>query len=141
MKTESFRARRQPVLLSLAILLFVTAGCGDRNSSPPDIGNSPPHSASAQLSGRLTAALAISDVLKRDAALAVVADAAAQDGNVATAKSALLEIRDRIKKDDAAIAAALALAKAGKGNDAPTIALLISDTIKRDNTLSKLAGK
>ena len=127
--------------IKLSALLVVATGCGDRNSPPSDAANPPQTSAATQPNGRLTAALAIRDVLKRDAALTVVANAAAQDGDVASAKSALLEIRDRIKQDDAATAAALTLAKIGKHNDAPTLALLISDTIKRDDTLSKLAGK
>ena len=141
MKIETPHAWSNRLLLSLATLLTVATGCGDRNSPPPAAASSPTTSAATQPNGRLTAALAIRDVLKRDAALTVVANAAAQDGDVASAKSALLEIRDRIKQDDAATAAALTLAKIGKHNDAPTLALLISDTIKRDDTLSKLAGK
>ena len=127
--------------IKLSGLLIIAEGCGDRNSLAPAAASPPTTSAATQPNGRLTAALAIRDFLKRDAALTVVANAAAQDGDVASAKSALLEIRDRIKKDNMASAAALTLAKAGKHNDAPTLALLISDTIKRDDTLSKLAGK
>ena len=132
MKIETPHAWSNRLLLSLSTLLTVATGCGDRNSPPPAAASSPTTSAATQPNGRLTAALAIRDVLKRDAA---------QDGDVASAKSALLEIRDRIKQDDTASSAALTLAKIGKHNDAPTLALLISDTIKRDDTLSKLAGK
>ena len=130
---------RLPRLLALAALICFIPGCRDRNTTPPTSSNSSPAPDANQSDGRLTAALAISDSLKRDAALRSVSDLAAQAGDAATVKKAVLEIGDSNKKDDAASSSALALAKVGKRADAAGIARMISDTNKRDDTLSKLA--
>ena len=122
--------------LGLAALLCFTPGCRDKNTTAPST-STPPDA--KQADGRLTAALAISDFLKRDVALRSVADLAAQAGDAATVKKAVSEIGDSNKKDDAASSSALALAKVGKRADAAGIARMVGDTNKRDDTLSKLA--
>ena len=129
------------LVLGLAAFLCFTAGCRDKNTATPSDAVSPPTPEASQSEGRLTAAVAISDSFKRDAALRAVADQAAQAGDAATVKKAVLEIGDSNKKDDAASSSALALANVGKRTDAAKVARMISDTDKRDNTLSKLAGK
>ena len=127
---------RFSLLLGLAALLCFTPGCREKNTPPPAT-STPPDA--TQSDGRLAAAVAISDSLKRDAALRTVADLAAKAGDAATVKKAVLEIGDSNKKDDAASLSALALAKAGKRADAAEIARMIGGTNKRDDTLSKLA--
>ena len=100
MKIETPHAWSNRLLLSLATLLTVATGCGDRNSPSSDAANPPPTSATAQPNGRLTAALAIRDVLKRDDAATAAALALAKAGKHKDAPTLALLISDTIKRDD-----------------------------------------
>lgn len=133
----------RPALLSVCVatLLSLAAGCGDKADPPASSPGAPAQQSESSSAGRLAAALAISDTIKRDNALGAVADFAGQAGDAEAVKMAVLQIRDTIKRDHAADSAALALAKAGKRTDAATVARMMGDTVKRDNTLSKLAEK
>lgn len=121
-------SRLAPLSVCVAVLLCVAAGCSKRTVMSPS-------------EGRLAAALAISDTIKRDNALGAVADFAGQAGDAETVKKAVLKMGDSIKRDNAADLAAQALAKAGKRTDAAAVARMMGDAVKRDNTLSKLAEK
>ena len=100
----------------------------------------PAQLAASPLKGKLDAAMAIRDGIKRDDALLKVAVDAASLGEVEVAKKAVQEIRDGIKHDDAAARCAVPLAEQGKTKEATTIANLIRDAVKRDDTLAKIAS-
>lgn len=139
------RILRLPFLLGLTASLCLAAGCKDRQASSPGAPTSPASSAAnsdaTQADARLQAALAISDTVKRDAALRAVADLAAQVGDAPTVRKAVLQIGNTVNKDAAADTSAMALAKAGKRAEAAEIARMMSNTTKRDDTLLKLAEK
>jgi hypothetical protein len=96
--------------------------------------------AASPLKGKLDAAMAIRDGIKRDDALMKVAVDAASMGEVEVARKAVQEIHDGIKHDEAAARCAVPLAEQGKTKEATTIANLIRDGLKRDDTLSKIAS-
>ena len=86
--------------IKLSGLLIIAEGCGDRNSPAPAAASPPTTSAATQPNGRLTAALAIRDVLKRDDAATAAALTLAKIGKHNDAPTLALLISDTIKRDD-----------------------------------------
>ena len=93
----------------------------------------------AALSGRLEAALAISDPYKRDSALDRVAQEAAEAGDPEVTKKALAALRDPLLRDSAAAACAAKLATAGQLAAGTEVAKTIQEPNRRDDVLEKLA--
>ena len=135
----SFKPRHF-LLLVLALVAGFASGCKREDSAVPvPTGATSTSTASTAFTERLNSALAISDSIKRDGALAVIADSAAQAGDATVVQRAVAQISDSIQRDAATESSALALAKAGKLGDAVKLARTMSDSIKRDSVLSKLA--
>jgi hypothetical protein len=122
---ETMRMIPAVVMLAWAGLM---AGC---DSSKPV--------ASGPIGGRLDAALAITDLSKRNSALAKVAEDAGAAGDADTAKKSIEKITDLNVRNDAAAAAAFKLAEVGKHAEATEVAKKITDLNKKDSVLSKLA--
>jgi hypothetical protein len=89
---------------------------------------------------RLDAARGVTDVAKRDDALAQVVRDAARRGRVGVVRRGLSEVNATEKRDAAASEAALLLAGVNTGDDAVPIAMTIRDQTLRDNTLAKIAA-
>ncbi len=129
-------------LLAGAVLLL--GGCS--SSSNPDakgrdaVGNRDMKGvAGSNFAARFEAARAMMIVSDRDAALAKVAEDAAQAGDAETVQKCLREIRVVDVRDDAAYKAALGLAKSGKADAGTDVAKSIMVVSRRDEALSKLA--
>ena len=131
-------------LIATALVGLLALGVGLGCSSK----DSPRRPAAGQLQGKLDAALALKDEVKRDDALASVA-AEASEGTSDTdpdfarecAREAVKEIKDPVKKDDTASTCARALARRGHYADATVVAKLIADAGKRDATLVAITKK
>jgi hypothetical protein len=93
----------------------------------------------AALSGRLEAALAISDPSKRDSALDRVAQEAAEGGDAEVTKKALAQINNPLVRDATAAACAAKLAAAGHFAAGAEVAKTIQNPTRRDEALEKLA--
>src|SRR5690242_4107256 len=90
------------------------------------------------LETRLKAAMAMSDPVRKDAALERVATEAAQAGKPSVVTMALSNIADGAMRDATSEACALGLARSGWPANAAEVALKISDPRKRDYVLGKL---
>jgi hypothetical protein len=115
--------------IPLAAALACLSGCSGNQPNP----------AAAELQAKLNTALAVSDELQRDAALAYVVREAAAVGEVEVVKTALGRMGDRAAVDAAAKSAALALLEAGMPAQANEVAGLIEDGPTREDVLSRLA--
>ena len=111
--------------LALAGALACACGCGGRQVAPPEMvagvfGES-------EMESRYQAAVAISEPVERDDALAAVA---------------LLDaMRPSPAKDDAAYRCATRLADAGWMQEAVSVAKKIGDAAKRDRALARIAER
>jgi hypothetical protein len=114
---------------TFVLAVFMLSACNNERSDPEQ----------AAFQAKLDSALAITDIPKRDSALAKVAADAGAAGFADIARKAVSKITDIPARDNAASTAALNLATAGKHDDAKDIAKSITDIPKRDNTLSQLA--
>jgi hypothetical protein len=128
----------------LAIALLLVSGCG--SSSHPDAkgrndaGNQDAKDGQgSNLAARFKAARAITIFSEKDAALAKVAEDAAQAGDVDTVQKCLGEITVFQLRDDTAYKAALTLAKAGKTDAGTEVEKSISVFSRRDEALGKIA--
>jgi predicted Zn-dependent protease len=124
--------RQWPCLLcGLSLLL----GCGP-NAAPQAGGR---QAAPGQFKGRLDAAMAMTDLNKRDDALKVIAQDAASAGDPEFVQQALQKFMNLNLKDEAAAAAALKLAANGQNEAAVEVAKTMVDLNKRDQVLQKVA--
>ena len=124
-------------LLIIVLCLFLS-GCGGRRASMPPAADESPQS-SSDMPGRLEAAKAIFDTNKRDAALAALAQDAAEAGEGEAAKEAVRQIFSTNARDDAGYHAAVALARAGKAEEAKAVADLMFSTNRKDEAMAKIA--
>lgn len=122
----------------LIVLVLLAGGCGGRSVTPS--GGEDETANSENFTGRLEAAKAVYDSNKRDAALAKVAQAAAEAGDGETAKEAVRTMFSTNAKDDACYNAAVALARVGKGKEAKAVADLMFSTNRKDEAMTKIAG-
>ena len=130
---------RAVLLIAVAIVAELVAGCGRTTSVPDKPAADKPLSGPTDLQARLTAATAITDVSLRNSSLATVAVDASMAGEVELVKRAINEISDVQMKNDSAATAALKLAGKGKRAEATEVADLITDVALRNQTLAKLA--
>jgi hypothetical protein len=121
--------RPRPTVLPVALLLTVAA-CGDGGVKMAD-----------DVRGRLDAATHISDLDKRDDALADIAVDAAEKGEVDTAGDAIDKIQKLERRRDVAAKCATKLADRGNTDGATSMAMRIDDIPRRNEVLAKIARK
>jgi hypothetical protein len=128
-------------LSPIALVRGCQCGPSAPSASAPVIVPAPRASTSPsnQAAGRLSAAMAISDVSARDDALAHIAMDAAGASDAATATQAVAGISSVEAHDEAARRAALALSKSGQPAAAGALATKIHSIETRDATLAKIA--
>lgn len=117
----------------LAGAFLLTLGCNPSSDQGAKSGDG------SNFAARLEAAKAISLSSERDAALAKVAEDAANAGEAETVKKCLQEIGLSSLRDDTAYKSALSLGKVGKADAANEVAKSIGLSSRRDEALSKLA--
>lgn len=115
-------------LLMFTVLLV--AGCSDRRTSP---------ATTEKFRARLTAALAITDMTKRNDALTSVAQDAAEVAEGEIVKRAIYEMSDSSLQDKAAYDCAMKLVKRNQAQVATDVAKLMHDTRKMNEVLSQIA--
>lgn len=115
-------------LLFLGSLVLLGCGGGTKQPATPE-----------QLKGRLDAASAMSDIGKRNEALATLAQEAADAGETEVTNRALDQILDLGQKNSAAYSCALKLAEGGKTQVAVEVAKKITDLGKRNDALGRIA--
>jgi len=121
----------------ISLILAVMGGCSNNDFQP----FSPPHRRGPSLDSQLKAAREIPNPAERDDAIVLVAQGAAEVGDVHWATQALQAISDWEVRDDAALAVAVRLSKGGKGAEAQEIAKTISSSVVRDETLKFITKK
>jgi hypothetical protein len=122
--------------LGMLCCFALFAGCGRDAVPPPKNGAK---ATSDQLSGRLDAAMAMTNSNQRDEALQVLVADAATAGEGEMVKEVLAKFTSTNLKDDAAVEAALALAEVGQAQAATDIAKTMSNLNQRDEVLAKIA--
>ncbi len=116
---------------AVGLALAGTCGCSKSDSQP----FAQPDRRGPTLDSQLTAATAIPNPRDRDDAIALIAQEAANVGDVHWATQALKAINNWEVRDDAALAVAVRLSKGGKGEAAEEIARSIASSVVRDETL------
>jgi hypothetical protein len=111
----------------LVVVVTIPVGCSRRTSASPEY------------SGKLAAALAIEDDVKRDGALKKLAADAAANGEANVSAEAISAINDDVTRDNAASESVDALIESGQFDAAAEIAASIGDSVSRDNALSRVA--
>jgi hypothetical protein len=114
----------------LILVILLTGLLGGCNETPP--------TTASRFQPDLDSALALTDIPKRDAALAAVVADAATAGEEGIVKKALAKISTIPERDRAASVATLRLAKGGKMEQAKEVAMLISVPQKRNEILYRL---
>ena len=120
--------RHRSAVLILGLVL-TAAACGGGVKKADDV------------RGRLDAATHISDLDKRDDALADIAVEAAEKGDLDVAGDALGRIQKPERRDDVAAKYASKLADRGKTDGATSMAMRIADLPRRNEVLAKIAHK
>jgi hypothetical protein len=116
---------------AVGLMLAGTCGCSQSDFQPfAQLDRRGP-----TLDSQLTAAAAIPNPRDRDDAIALIAQQAANVGDVHWATQSLKAISNWEVRDDAALAVAVRLSKGGKGEAAEEIARSIASSIVRDETL------
>jgi hypothetical protein len=124
------------LFLGAAVGFGLVSACG---CSKNDFQPFAPHNSQADsLGSQLQSALALQKPQDRNKAIAVVANNAANVGDVHWATQALKAINDWEVRDDAALAVAVRLSKGGKEEAAHEIAKTIASSVVRDETLKFL---
>ena len=123
---------RQLITFSfVSALLLVTTACDNGTRVPDYYG---------PFLGKLEAALAISDRVTRDTALAKLAAEAAAEGEAKVVTIALSKINDAHTKDRTAATCVDVLIQAGKSHEATEVAKSIANSSTRDSALTRVAG-
>jgi hypothetical protein len=124
------------LVFGAAVGFALVSACG---CSKSDVQPFAPHNSQADsLDSQLQSALALQKPQDRNKAIAVVANNAANVGDVHWATQALKAINDWEIRDDAALTVAVRLAKGGKDEAAHEIAKTIASSVVRDETLKFL---
>jgi hypothetical protein len=116
-------------LVGLALVLIGLPACAGNKTTP----------VGADLQGKLSTALAVSDTAERDITLAKLAHDAALAGETSVVRTALDKISDSPSRDVAAQDVALVLLDAGMPVEAKEVAGLIQDQPMREAVLAALA--
>jgi hypothetical protein len=123
---------RQLILGTTAgLVLAGICGCSKGYYQP----FSPPNRRGPSFDSQLQSAKEVANPVERDDAVALVAQSAAEVGDVHWATQALSAINNWEIRDDAALAVAVRLSKGGKGDAAQEIARTIASSVVRDETL------
>jgi hypothetical protein len=117
----------------LGLLFFGLVGCAGQ----PEGGGVRP--GSEQLQGRLDAALAMTNLNRRDEALRAIAEDATAAGDVALTKRVLEHFTSLNLKDQTAAACALKLSEAGQPQAAVEVAQRMHNLNQRDEVLERIA--
>jgi hypothetical protein len=120
---------------AVGLLLAGTCGCSKSDFQP----FAQPDRRGPTFDSQLQAAAAIPNPRDREDAIALIAQDAANVGDVHWATQALNAINNWEVRDDAALAVAVRLSKGGKGDAAEEVARSIASSIVRDETLKFIA--
>jgi hypothetical protein len=116
---------------AVGLVLAGTCGCAQSDSQP----FAQPNRRGPSYDNQLQAAKELANPVERDDAIALVAQDAANVGDVHWATQALNAINNWEVRDDAALAVAVRLSKGGKGEAAEEVARSIASSVVRDETL------